>query len=148
MTGRAEYRTWQGMIRRCTAREAPAYRYYGGRGIKVCKGWRKFAQFFKDMGFKPSRVHTLERINNEGNYCLSNCRWATRKEQGNNRRSNHHISLNGVRLTVQEWSERLGIKAVTIHNRLRKGLSKELALSTYIGRGGHYHKKLREREVV
>lgn len=80
------YGTWCGMIRRCELENLPAYKYYGGRGIKVCAEWRyDFARFLADMGEKPSSIHSIDRIDPDGNYEPSNCRWATPKQQSENR---------------------------------------------------------------
>ncbi len=84
MHGTKTYKIWSAMIHRCTNKNSTAYRYYGGRGIKVCKRWRTFKNFLEDMGEQPPGL-TIDRINNNGGYKPSNCRWVTHKENCNNR---------------------------------------------------------------
>lgn len=81
-----EYRTWSCMLDRCSRPEHPSYHNYGGRGLKVCKRWLKFENFFADMGPKPSTEHSIDRKNNDRGYTPRNCRWATKREQALNRR--------------------------------------------------------------
>jgi hypothetical protein len=85
----SEYGTWQHIIQRCTNPKNKAWKWYGGRGIKVCRRWLRFSNFLADMGLKPEpkSAYSIERINNDGNYELKNCKWATREEQRKNQRN-------------------------------------------------------------
>jgi hypothetical protein len=125
----SEYRAWEGMIQRCTNPKNKRYSDYGGRGITVCPEWFSFENFYRDMGDRPSKDHSIDRIDNNGNYCKENCKWSTRKEQGNNRRSNRSIEFNGEVRTLIQWSEFLGIAYHTLRRRLREGWSIERAFT-------------------
>jgi hypothetical protein len=92
-----EYHAWRGMMSRCYNPKSSGYKYYGGRGITVCERWKNSSNsFMEDMGPRPSPKHSVDRINNDGNYEPSNCRWATWKEQANNKgvRNRVHTSNN------------------------------------------------------
>lgn len=116
-----EYRTWDHMIQRCTNTNKPEYKRYWGRGINVCEKWRNdFTAFLADVGRAPSNKHSLDRINNDGNYEPGNCRWATAKEQLNNRSNTVWIEHAGKRMTLTEWSRHLGITTGTLKFRLKK----------------------------
>lgn len=118
------------MNQRCNDPGHSNYKYYGGRGIKVCERWKKFENFYNDMGERPDG-HTLERIDLNSDYCPENCRWITHKEQCNNRRSNRFIELDGERHTLQEWAIITGITRNTIEKRIDNyGWSIKKALTT------------------
>ncbi len=124
------YRIWAKMIERCENRRSKTYSDYGARGIKVCDRWREsFENFLSDMGPRSPGM-TIERNDNDGDYCPENCRWATRKEQNNNKRNSRVLECNGKRQTVARWSEELGISSKTIFTRLYNGWSIEAALHT------------------
>lgn len=94
LTYSAEYNIWHGMKQRCNNPNSGKFNDYGGRGIKVCKRWlNSFENFYKDMGKRPSKYHSIDRINNDGNYTPANCRWATKKQQQNNRRKSIKYKL-------------------------------------------------------
>jgi len=103
---------------------------YISRGISVCERWREFAVFLADMGKKPSPEHSIDRIDNDGDYCPENCRWATRTEQARNRRSNRFIAHNGETLCIADWADKLGISRRTLNTRLNRGWSESKTLDT------------------
>ena len=127
------YTSWQAMNQRCYNKNQKAYKNYGGRGIRVCDRWRGktgFLNFIADMGERPTSVHTLDRIDNNGNYEASNCRWATRAEQNRNKRDNKLLTYGGVTKTVSEWGESLGSDVNLVNSRLRYGWDVDRALTT------------------
>jgi hypothetical protein len=117
-----EFKIWQGIVQRCHNPKAEAYRNYGGRGIVVCDRWRaSFEAFFEDMGTAPSPRHSLDRHpNNDGNYEPGNVRWANKKQQARNTRTNRLLTYNGETLPVSEWAERIGVGVQTVFGRLRR----------------------------
>lgn len=130
-SNKAEYAIWLGMRNRCYTPSVKSYANYGGRGITVCPEWRdSFEQFYKDMGDRPTAKHSIDRINNEGNYEPGNCRWVTHKEQCNNRRGNIPLEYNGKTQTPAQWSRELGLSRATIIQRLSYGWTVERTLSS------------------
>ena len=106
------YGTWKHLFYRCYATKSPDYKNYGGRGIDVCQQWHSesgFYKFIKDVGLKPSKEYSLDRIDVNKGYCPENVKWATNLEQANNRRNTKRYLLNGENLTISEISRKLNI---------------------------------------
>jgi len=120
-----EYITWKGMVGRCQQTYHTCYYKYGAKGISVCDRWLKFEAFLEDMGPKPTAKHSIDRIDPKGNYEPSNCRWATMREQQNNRTSNRLLPFNGEMLTMAEASRRSGIAYDTLKRRANLGWPEE-----------------------
>lgn len=130
-TNRPLYGTWYGMIDRCHNPECEGYAGYGGRGISVCDRWRySFLNFESDMPNKPSPFHSIDRIDNYGNYEPGNVRWATSSEQSYNKRSNHKVEIDGESKIITEWAKQSGVSRILICNRLRAGWSNHAAVFT------------------
>lgn len=108
-----EYQCWTGMLRRCENQLHPSYKDYGGRGITVCGRWHTFELFLADVGKRPSSKHSLDRINNDGNYEPSNCRWATKQEQVDNRRTFGRIETFSNAELVAELQRRQALQVTT-----------------------------------
>jgi len=117
MSGTPVYAVWQAMLQRCENPKAQSYENYGGRGISVCEKWHTFEGFWIDMK-NPPRGYSLDRIDNDGNYCKENCRWALTKQQANNKRKNRRIEFNGETRTLAEWAEKTGLGWSTLRTRL------------------------------
>jgi len=114
---RSLYNSWNGMMRRCSNKRSPYYSDYGGRGIAVSTEWRDYRVFLSAMSQGWRKGLTLERKDNNGNYSKSNCRWATREEQANNRRSSKIVTYKGEARTLAQWIKNLGLKSSTVRQR-------------------------------
>lgn len=121
MSATREWNIWSRMIQRCFNPKVERYKNYGGRGITVCKKWRDFEGFYKDMGKVPDGF-SLERIDVNGNYEPSNCKWIPLKDQHKNTTKSVLITHNGMTKNAVDWARELGIKASTIYYRSAKGL--------------------------
>ena len=128
MTYSKEYNSWVGMKQRCLNKNHSSYKDYGGRGITICKRWLKFENFFADMGEKPEGT-SIDRIDNNGNYEPSNCKWATQKQQNNNMRRNHLLTYKNRTMTMSQWAKEMGINYKTLKTRIWRGWSAEKALN-------------------
>lgn len=123
MSQSSEYGIWSNMLYRCNNPNCPIYKNYGAKGTKVCERWGSFELFIEDMGNRPSVLHSIDRIDVLGDYEPSNCRWATKKQQGRNRRNNVKFNIDGNDLTVPEIAEKFNISKNAISKRLQRGQS-------------------------
>lgn len=134
MHGTKIYHIWISIKQRCNNSNNHKYKDYGGRGIKICKGWENdFMSFYNwsiNNGYKEGL--SIDRINNDGNYEPQNCRWVTMKEQANNRRNNHYIVYKSEIHTITEWSRIIGISSSTIQRRIKKEIPENLLF--YLGK--------------
>jgi hypothetical protein len=124
---RRAYDAWRNLRRRCTGERVPNFKDYGGRGIGFDYKWSSYEAFLGDMGLPP-KGYSIERIDNNGPYCKSNCKWATRVVQNRNKRNNKYIEFNGQSKTVGEWAEDLGLSAGTLLYRFRRGWTVERSM--------------------
>lgn len=127
------------MRQRCNNPKNTHYARYGGRGINYDPSWENFENFLRDMGEKPEPTMELDRINNDGNYCKENCRWATRKEQTRNRggeRATRLYTFDGKTMCIADWAKEIGITPQALQKRLNKGWPLEAALSPERRDGG------------
>lgn len=126
-----EYRAWESMRDRCLDPNNIFYEDYGGRGITIYPRWiDSFIDFFNYIGKKPSNKHSLDRMDNDGDYVPGNIQWATKREQSYNKRNTVIIDFNGESKTLIEWAEEIGIKTKTLAKRLRVGWTVERALTS------------------
>jgi hypothetical protein len=117
-----EYNSWRSMKKRCYLKAHKSYKYYGGRGIIVCDRWlNSFENFLQDMGIRPEGNYSLDRIDNNGDYCPENCRWATLLEQGRNQRTNVNVTYQGETKCIAEWAEVTGMPYGKLHYRITVG---------------------------
>ena len=133
----AEYRAWGHIKSRCYNPNVYNYNNYGGRGIAMCDRWlNSFENFLLDMGDRPSAKHSIDRINSNGDYEPSNCKWSTTKEQSRNLRTNHWIKYDGERLILSDWANKLNATPSNL-SRMIKQKSIEYAFN-------HYKNKLQD----
>lgn len=118
------------MMDRCYNPKATGFDRYGGRGITVCERWHDIKAFVADMESTYFNGASIDRINNNGNYEPSNCRWATATQQNRNQRGNRLLAYNGETKCLKEWAEQFGIHKTTLWNRLNRGHSVHDALHT------------------
>jgi len=120
-TRTSEYNSWAAMLARVRNPNNPRWKHYGGRGITVCSEWEDFTTFLADMGLKPGKGYSIDRINNDGNYEPSNCRWATDEQQLENRVNMQRLTFYGMTKTIKEWSAISGNSPKAISTRLENG---------------------------
>lgn len=130
--GRPEYRIWCAMKERCLNQSNISYPRYGAKGISVCHRWlHDYAAFIADMGSRPSKNHSIDRIDSSGDYEPSNCRWATDEQQRANRSDNRRVDVNGKSLTLAEAVRMVGVPYRRVWARLHRGWSVERALELH-----------------
>lgn len=129
MSNSSEYSSWESMKSRVLNPKNKHYKNYGGRGIKICENWlNSFESFFKDMGIKPNKKYSLERIDVNGDYEPSNCRWTSRYIQDRNKRNNIHICYNNENFILTDLAKKVNMHPQTLKARLARGLPIEEAI--------------------
>lgn len=125
----SEYSSWESMKSRCLNPKNKFYKNYGGRGIEVCNRWISFENFIEDMGKKPDKSYSIDRIDVNGNYCLENCKWSSRYEQDRNRTTSVKFEINGVVKNIIDIAREYNLNQQTIRARVKKGMTIEEAVS-------------------
>lgn len=125
------YTMWATMRQRCEQPSSNRYYIYGARGIKVCDRWQNFANFLEDMGSTFKEGLSIERKDNNGNYCKENCVWATRKQQARNMSTNRYLTFNGKTMILADWAKELCISHAAIIRRIDAGWSLADALTKH-----------------
>lgn len=131
------YNIWKLLLQRCYNKKHKSFKDYGGRGISVCERWNDFSLFWEDMKENYSDTLTIDRIDNDGNYCKENCMWATQIEQSKNKRDNVYIEINGETKILKDWVRYYDINMSTYYHRTKSGMSQQEAL-TKIGKRKRY----------
>jgi hypothetical protein len=126
---RSEYSTWRGMKQRCSDPNCASYEYYGAKGVKVCTRWMHFSNFIADMGPKPAREYSIDRLDASKDYEPGNCRWATLTQQQRNKDTTVLLTFQGETLPVAAWADRSGIPYQLLWERIKNGWPLEIAMS-------------------
>lgn len=124
-----EYHTWKNMRARCNAPCNKESRRYQEFGITVCERWNDFLNFYNDMGPKPSDKHSIDRINNDGNYEPSNCRWTNNTVQANNKSNNRLVNYQGKVFTIPQLAEELNLSVIALRKHIQKNRTVDEAIS-------------------
>lgn len=144
----AEYGIWLRMRQRCTNPADTSYARYGGRGIRVCRSWdESFDEFYRDMGSRPSPEHSLERVNNDGDYAPDNCCWILLGEQARNKRSTRILRCGDIIGSAVAWSEVFGVSSSTLCYRISRGWSVYDALTRAVAHRSGRPRKIRPCEL-
>lgn len=143
------YITWSAMKSRCLNKNHPKYKDYGGRGIKVCKDWRSYKAFEEwalSHGYRDDL--TIDRIDVDGNYKPSNCRWIPRSEQAKNKRNSRYVTYRGERKSMAEWAKEKGMPIATLRKRILNGWTLENAIETPVTKKYSHNKWMKERNEL
>lgn len=148
ISNKRAYTIWSGMISRCApTAKGKSRRFYYEKGIRVCKAWRNFKGFYKDMGDPPDGA-SIDRIDGNKGYFKENCRWATPKQQANNTSRNHIVEYEGRKMTIAEWADEIGVKPNTLLYRIRRGASLEDSMKKKMDRKNCARNRAKKRESI